>query len=503
MSTPEGQLGGGASVAEVTLPQLDPTDSWLTDFHIDDPIDLVGAPLPAEAGQAGTEEKPTEPIAEAAKETVVEEPKPADAAKPAVAAAPVPGEEPKPAEAAPVVEPAKAAVGEEEQLTAAEEAAIAAVPEAERPAFTARIKGQRFMSDFYLNHDKPMVGIREHLREKSPSRYGELETSIIADHLAKPAEFCQNLNTQDRQTYIKLANEIYNGDPKYFAKQVTGRDNVEPETVQTALDFYERNKDRITDDDPLATDYDEETWAELERYHPELVPDLKAKLAAAKTASEENKTLKAAKPEEADADPNKQRAAEAEALATAARVETEAWDAGRDTVSDFVEQLAKDPTTGAGIAVTPEERKSSPLVARLKDFKANVLFDGLVEDGKQLLPGFQEGLTTWGKERPQFKEVIDHMAKFAKAGEKHNVLDVVTRMFPQAKTYYEDRLKHPIFKEIDDLLALVTAQGSAKPRMDPIVTGALPSGGKATPGAAQPTGNANSDAYLIADAIGR
>jgi len=67
-----------------------------------------------------------------------------------------------------------------------------------------------------------------------------------------------------------------------------------------------------------------------------------------------------------------------------------------------------------------------------------------------------------------------------------------------AETYYEDRLKNPIFAQIDDLLKLVTENGSAKPKMDPIVAGALPAGGGAKDGVSAPAND-----WLLQDALAR
>jgi len=409
MSTPADQIvpadanAGVDPVAAMGMPGEDM--SWITDFHIDDTIVPIGAPLP-EADKVSTD-KPVEAVAEAST-------KPGDPVIPADAkadAAPEAGLETKPD----VAEPDKA-VAKVDDLSPEEQAIVNAAPEAERPAVTSKLKRSYFM-DHFLNPEKPKEEVRAHLAEKSPSQYAEFETAVIAHNLAKPDEFCRDLYARDHDSYGKLATEVYKADPKFFAKQVTGRDGVDPDTVKTALDFYERNKDVISDDEPLSA-LDEETLAEMEKYFPEKVPVLKAQLEAAQKLKTENDSLKAAaKPDEA-VDP---KIAEAQQQAEAARVENEIWDVARDTVGDFIEQKA---LSSAGIAVTAEERTAAPMVALLKDFKAQVLFFGLNVDGKQLIPSFHEGFTAWGKEREPFKQAITHMAKFASAHEKDNVVDI-------------------------------------------------------------------------------
>lgn len=510
-----GDLGGTAA-ADVALPVLAAEDAWILETAIDEPSTGLEAPLPTDASTdatkgatAGAVTTPNpaaaqppaklddvKPVVDAAAVAAVAAPAAIDAKAEAAKAAEV-----KPADLAPA---AKDAVGKpadaapDPELSAKDNAVVNSLPDAERSEAANRFKRSYFM-DHYLNPAKPAEEVRQHLEERSPSQYAKLETSILETRLSKPDVFARDLYQRAPETYSSLASEIYRGAPKYFAKMVTGRDDVTPEQVQTALAFHDKHKDDVTDEVQALTAADEAKIAEMEEYFPDEAVRLRKTLEDNARISEENKTLKAAQTKDAPVDPNKAREAEAVQQAAIAKEVSELWDLGRDAVGDFIVTKAYDPVNGVGIHVTAEERANAPLVARLKDFKASVLFQGLEVDGKPLLPDFHEGLTEWGKDREGFKDAILAMDKFTQAREKKNVLEVADSAKPFAAIYYSDRMKHPIFAEIDSLIALVTERGQTTPKFDRQVPGHLPSTGGAAP-VNQP---ADSDAYLVADALGR
>ncbi len=519
MSTPAENIdtsaaGAAGSVVE-GLPSLSEADSWITSLHIDDPLDGSPAPLPTATATDATQgatavagaEKPAPLTPEA--QPKVEEPKAEGEGQPPLATAKTDVATP-PVEEKPVVEAKVEGAGEakviDPELTEAENTLVESLPEAERPAAQSRFKRSYFM-DHYLNPEKPATEVVDHLAQRSPSRFAEVESTIITRSLAKPGEFAAKLFKADPKLYAETVNAIYDGDRNYATYKVTGREGLTPDDVKTALEFYDRHKDSVTDEEvaPLTLSAaDEAKIAEIESYFPEEATRLRKTLEAAQRDAAENARLKTElQGKEEKPDPDKARQAELEQQQAIQKEVTDLWNMGRDTVGDYVMQKAYDPKSGVGVHVTPEERKSAPLVARLKDFKASVLFDGLAVDGKPLIEDFQKGLTEWGKGRQEFVDKLLHIDRFTQAREKDNVLDVAKSIFPHAETYYNERLKHPIFAEIDQLIELATKAGATLPKLDPQIPGQLPSqkGTQTSPEAT--AGGAHSDDYLIADAIAR
>lgn len=508
MSTPEGNLGGNG--AEATLPVLEPTDAWILSTNIDDPLDGSPAPLPTAADADAIKSATTDAdTAQPDPSTLEAQPKIEEAKVEGEGQPPLATAETDAAKAAlenpdaetKVAERVEAATADPE-LTQQENDLVKSLPEAEQPAANSRFKRAHFM-DHYLNLDKPASEVVDHLAQRSPSRFAEVQSNILERSFDKPEEMLPGLFERSPETYSKLATAVYKGDPKYFTKQVTGRDNVTPDQVQTALEFYDRHKDSVVAGDDALSEIDEAKIAEIAEYFPEEAESLRKQMEMKQRLESENQGLKdQLKGKEETADPDAAKKA-ADAQATAIQKEVDdLWNMGRDTVGDFLVQKAFDPKTGVGVYVSPEERTSAPLVALLKDFKASVLFDGIVVEGKPLLDNVQKGLTDWGKDRKDFVDKILHMDRFTQAREKDNVLDVAKGVLPYAETYYNERLKHPIFTLIDQAIALATEKGATPPKVDPQNPGRLPAPkGTTTPGA--PGVNANDDSYMIADALAR
>ncbi len=466
---------GGA--IEAPLPALDggfegEDLSWITTTAIDndDPAESEDAPLPDPSVEAAPA---AAPAVEAKPAETVEDPKAAV-------------EEPK---VEPAPEPVKAA-GEEE-LSDQDRRMIEALPEAERPAAQARMKRTTFM-DHYLS-EQPATEIRDHLKERSPERYAELESAVWEERLNKPDTFCADLFQRNPELYQALAAEVHRGDPAFFTKQITGRADVEPDYVKTALDFYERNKDSIEDEGSVSlSELDEAKLAEIERYFPDELPAIKHALELAAKA-------KAEEPDKPEAKTDEQpKGLTREAVLEAAAKEDELYDVARDVVGEFVVTKAMNPTTGIGIVVTDQERKSAPLLAGAKDIKGSIFLNGLkTPDGKTVLPSFDEGYTKWAADRTDVP--ILKVKKFVDAGEEKNVREVSTELLPSADAYYQERLKNPIFQLLDNIIRTVAQTSTKTPIFDPIVTGALPAQGNGK----RSVGGAHSDDYLIQDAVNR
>ena len=494
MSTPTDQLGASAAIPDAGALTIGPGDDWILSTGIEDQAESGAAPLPSDA-DPGADNKPPTPEAD---ET---QPKPDEIATDKEAIPPAPPDPVAPAkvEAKPDAQPdattAKPEVVTDPELSTEDNALVNALPEAERPGMTGRLKRLAFM-DHYLNPDKPAEDIRKHLEERSPSRYGEVESAMFAHRFAQPDQALSELFKQDAQLYSKVAMAVFNGDQKFFAEQITGRNDLAPEQVKEAIAFWERNKDAITDDGQSLSDVDEDTIAEIEKYFPDKVPLIKQALEAGKKAQTENATLKTqledkgtSKPDEQPGDPAN------DPQVVHLREVNRLWDLGRNTVGEYFWNKAANEQTGIGINVSAQERKDAPLVALLKDFKATVFGEGLIVDGKTVVPDLAEGFTNWGKERDGFKDRLTHMDRFTQAREENNVLDVAKQMFPFAEVYYGERLKHPIFSQIDQLISLATKNLQVAPKVDPQIPGSLPSKGA--------TQGAGIDDWLVNDAVRR
>src|SRR6185369_16810580 len=98
-----------------------------------------------------------------------------------------PPEVPDPAATAKVDAPApdattkdQPAVVADPELSEQDDALLNALPEAERQGMSSRLKQRLAFMDHYLNPDKPAEDIRKHLEERSPSRYTEVESAMLA-----------------------------------------------------------------------------------------------------------------------------------------------------------------------------------------------------------------------------------------------------------------------------------------------------------------------------------
>lgn len=462
MSANEGSLGNGNTSIDVALPALSESDSWITTTGIDDPqIPGTGTPLPADATSAV--EAPVSVVTDDRK-PLIEEPVADDKALAAKAEVKTDADV-----AAAVIEP------EDKDLSPVEQKVLAELPEAERPAARRKFRNHQYFMDRFLDLHKPIEEVRAHLKERSGIRYGQLESTVLKDVYSNPGPALANLYKQDPAQFAKLAVAVFQGDPNAFAGLVAARKDVTPKQIQEALDFHAQHKDKVFEDDAsLPKTIDDDTYADLEHYFPELAPKLKTALSLVPQLQTENASLKtateaAAKPADQSGE-EQQRAAEA----AAEKEEQQLWNMGRDAVSDFVYKHAMDPKKGAGVAVTPEERKNAPEVALLKDIKSDILFNGLEVEGKILIPSFHQGLTAWGKDREDFMKILTDTVQFANAREKENVLAQTEKVYPFAMTYYDDRLKDDIFKRMDDLIEMAVGKVTATPKQDPIVPAPVP-----------------------------
>lgn len=424
-------------------------------------------------GQAGSIDKPATQDAGAAPGDATKAPEagatgdaPVDAAAAAAAKAATDGDQ----AAAPVT----AAIVDDSELTAAEKAVVQSLPKAEQPEAVARYRKAAFM-DFYLDPaGKPIEEVRAHLESRSPSRYAELERSIESRLLSNPVEYAAGLFTRDKDLYGNLAAAVFAGDKEFFTKAITGREDVAPEAVQTALDFYDRHKDKIADED-LSNLSDEDMEA-LSEYTPEIADKVKAALQKAAGNGKPDAALQAKldKLESYEkAEREKAEKGQSEAQLQAEAQKDLLYDEAYDAVEGFVTSKLNDPTDGLGLEVTDKEREVAPDVANLKDIKRHILLKGYDD-----LPDFENGLGQWGEKQPDFMAIGKALGAFAFAGEKHNVMEKARALNPYADRYLSERVNHPIISWIDKQIAAATQRAGSAPPVETFVPGssAAPSG---------------------------
>lgn len=481
-----------ATGAEAPPPVAESFGSWMDNFGLDDETTdttSVTADVPA---KEGAEEKPAVAADDQAKDDSKPEAKPQDAAS-----------DPEKVEAKPTTEQATEKPTEDPELAPEENALVNAAAPAEQAELKRKFKAARF-EDHYLSPDKPKEEVRQYLETRSPSNYAELEQAVIAHRLADPAAFANSYYQQDPEGYGRLALEIYNGAPEYFVEKIAGK-KVAPELVRTAVEFYEQNKDRLANQ-PAGEELPAELIEQARLFLGDEATDkiIAATKAGAPADDSKVKELetKLAKYEESQSKEQQEAEAARKAAEAKAKADAEAviaqeretvWNTASGQIETYLETWADDPKDGLGLAVTPQERESAPLVADLKDLKRSVLFDGLGD-----LPDFRAGLVAWGKDRPDFNEKLKRATHFADQREMENAKEAARALLPFVEKYKQERLKAPIFARIDELMKIAAAKSNPKTATETFVPGAAGASSQREP-SSDP--NKRIDDMLLQDAL--
>lgn len=373
------------------------------------------------------------------------------------------------APSAPAKDEAKASE-EDSDLSPTDRELIESRPKAEQPELERRFKAAKF-EDHYKNPLKPAEEVREYLQQQSPSRYAELERAVVERQLADPERFASEVFTKSPEAYGKLARTVFDSDPAYFIKELTGREEVVPETLKTALDFYERNRDRADlQGNALAGNVDgltDEAIAELRAWVPETadaVIALRERAAALEAANATNaKSTDPNAPDEAQK-AEAERIKQIEADTANKQAEDEVWNASYGEMQSFLERKFDEEY---GLKVTPEERTKAPLVALVKDFKRNVLLNGFGD-----IPGFEDGITEYAGAREDFQTSVQKLGHFVTAKEKDNAVQAMRALFPVADKYAGERVKAPIIAQLDQLMQLAVRAANPRTEVEEYIPGA-------------------------------
>jgi hypothetical protein len=93
-------------------------------------------------------------------------------------------------------------------------------------------------------------------------------------------------------------------------------------------------------------------------------------------------------------------------------------------------------------------------------------------NGKGDLPAFEKGFAQWGKEYPEFNQLLGRVWHFADKNEEANVIAAAQALLPYTERYVKERIKHPIFARLDNAIKILAAQTNPKVPNDAIVPGA-------------------------------
>lgn len=343
-------------------------------------------------------------------------------------------------------------------------------------------KEKRVFEDHFLNPAKPPEEIIQYLESRSPSRYADLEGAMLRKRLSDPAQLAKRIAEMDGEAYGALMLEAYEKDgSEFYARAMTGRDDMTKELVKEAVSFWEANKGKempaATGITPLTAEQVEEI-TKLFDDEPEVLAFIEAAQKAASAKPSEAKpeqsntaTGEAQKPEAAkpDADKSKEQPANTVPL----EVRQEAFTAFESGVeSYFTSKLEEE----FGLAVTDKERELAPEVADLKEEKMSLFLRG----GRAGLSELEVDFANWAKGLEKtdeagyqaIKAAVDSALFYVDKGEKANVLEAIKSIFPYADKYARERLKHPAFQRLDARLTQAAKNTNPKQPKDPIIPGA-------------------------------
>lgn len=330
------------------------------------------------------------------------------------------------------------------ELSAEDNALVNSQPEADRPALKSKLKAASFEGHF--TSDKPKAEVADYLETRFPEHYRDFEQTIVARALAR-TDFNAELFKRDPEGYGAHAMDVYNGAREFFQSQVlkdlTGREDLTPEQAKAAL----TGEGGL----PGAQSLTDEEMAEVR----DLWPEIAAKLEAAKAAPPA--------PDKQEGEQNEQPNFKPEELIERYETQKKAVDDnfehGISPVVSFVERKVDELI---GKAPTEQEFKDNPLAATARAIKRQLFLSG---DGGAL-SSFRNDFGKWGNKRDlegrNFDQSLKRLGDFAKDGDRDKAASAANELLPFAEVYIEDRLRHPIFKHVDDIIGLVLAGSNPK-----------------------------------------
>lgn len=367
------------------------------------------------------------------------------------------------------------------ELTEEQNKLANSLPEAERAVLKQTIKAAKF-EDHFTHPNKDKAEVAEYLEKRFPSDYQQFVPTVAVRAIQKDVTgFLKSTFEKDEEAYGQMMLAGFKADPAYFLKQATGRD-VTPEQLTAALD-------RELNGIPGAGELTDEMVEDIREFVPEAAEVLDA---ARKRASEQP----AAKPSEP--------VEEKEAIAPEKVIEqykadrqawSQTWDAGIAPVQTFVEKKLNDRL---GQPPTDQERTLAPLVATLKDIKRSLFLKGQGD----ALPEFETGLGKWGEHRKlgkngekDFDAALARINGYVEKKETEGAALAAGELIPFADLYFDERLTHPIFQQLDQLIEIAKQQANPPVHKENIIPGSAPQ----QPSSSTPD---SLDDYLVGQAVG-
>lgn len=451
----------------------DTTDVAISDAASPDAV-VAGIPDYLQFGVSDESASPplptadTAPEADAAAVEPQQDPAPdavKDEAKPPVEPDPTQGAQALPEQGGATGGEGVKAVEADPELSADENQLIQSQPEAERAILAGKMKAASFMGNF-LNDNKPAEEIREHLEQKSPSRYGALELSVVEKVAAEP-ERLERIFKANPNAYSAFAQAAFKSDPDFFIRQGTGQQDLTFEQVKAALASPNAGipgAAELTDEEMEDIGYGSES--------------AQAKLQAAREAAK-NAPPAEAKPAttpDAKAEPEKEgeKPLTREKVLEEYQAQTEThrstFEHGITPIGNYLEKRLNDICPEP----TDKEWETAPEVAAAKELKREVLLSGA---GRKL-PNFTEGFKKWGEHRKlgakgerDFDQAMSRLNTFASKGEKDGAQLAGSELIPFADAYLNERAQDAIIKALDRIIGIVDAQANRTPRIDPNIPG--------------------------------
>jgi hypothetical protein len=312
------------------------------------------------------------------------------------------------------------------------------------------------MARSFINPQVPADLFVENLQKKSNMRFNEVESAILRKNaqsdpiglLGKVFESTKD-EAGNSEPYKRLLDGVIATNPEY-AVDVLKRAGYDLAPAAGAANVQQE----IISDAEIDAFTAGDAFGQLKEVLPEDATKLEAILASAKQARARVKELESKQQDDKPETDEKAAAEEAIRLQAQQRTYEESFQTvyEAEVTTPVNSLLDKD----YGLAVTAEEKERSPLMAKLKAAKRQVILSGGLEGGD-----FDNDLYQWGQTRPAFKKAAEALVKYTQAGEKENARAAARELRPFVDMFLKERVKSDDVKFIDEIIQIVAAKQKA------------------------------------------
>lgn len=372
---------------------------------------------------------------------------------------------------------------ESDELAPDAEEYINKLPKNERQRARLAEKGSRMQQSF-LNPACPPEQWISNAKNKSEFRFNQIAEAILEEKNAVSIEtaksdpvkflgeiFEKTATGDNSETYQTLLDTMVKTNAEYVA-EVLKSSGYALAKADEAGDATNGSTDLTGEDVAKMSDAEIDELESSEAFE-RLLDVYPEEARALQNILKEARTLRAAKTEAATAQETEAQIkarTEAEAKAEADRAAAEAAQLNQqkqvietfETVygENVTSHINKRLDTELGLAVTDKEKESDPTFAFLKEAKkALILAGGLNGTGD-----FDNDLKAWGEKKPAFEQATKALVTYAQAGERRNAEAAAAQLKPFADAFFQERLKMPEIKMIDEIIQDVAFARQAKNR---------------------------------------